>query len=725
MMKKIIIITILVFIGNLFAQGSISGKITRADSGDALLGVNILVAGTFTGTTTNDDGEFEIESLPSGEYTLVVSMIGFEKHTEKNIVVVDKKVQIEIQLKRDVLSAPQVVVTASRNVQDVMELPVSMSVIGPRKIHDRAAVNLVEVMKFEPGISSVRGQLNIRGTSGFTVGTGDRSLLLIDGVPVMGSGAGNITWTMVPISEIDHVEIIRSGGSALYGSSALGGVVNILTKNAPPKAETRFRLKSGMYSEPKYKQWQWRSQPGLFNYIDLTHSRPIGKHSAWVRFHKAKSDGYKRQGWLDANNITGKIKFNFGERYNASIFANYYSDKTSLASQWKNAANPFEAPKGEEEDHTVGTKLNLNGFFNMILSKNTVIKLKGSIYNVWWQNHSASNNNFVDEQKIYGEAQVATTLSQSTQITAGVVAQKSGIDASVYGDHSSLSMSAYIQAQQRIGKKITLNTGARMETYSVDSEKLDESIAPQVALNWRALEWLSFRGSVSRGFRVPSVAEMYTQTQLNIFQVEPNPNLKAESSQGGEVGLTVQISGNSLASNIKFDLAAFSSTFDQLIVANPNEKGIIHFENLTDARISGLEVGLSGAMLNKSLLFSTAYTHLNPVEIDKDGSAIDTLAYRFRHTLVTTIGTRLMGVTMTLENRYMSRIERVKLFQENAISGQDKRVPIHIWNAGFGYDYRGWDFLFRVENMFQYYYTELERNMGEERHFSLTISKKI
>jgi len=218
---------------------------------------------------------------------------------------------------------------------------------------------------------------------------------------------------------------------------------------------------------------------------------------------------------------------------------------------------------------------------------------------------------------------------------------------------------------------------------------------------------------------------MYTQTQLNIFQVEPNPNLKAESSQGGEVGLTVQIPGNSLASNIKFDLAAFSSTFDQLIVANPNEKGIIHFENLTDARISGLEVGLSGAMLNKSLLFSTAYTHLNPVEIDKDGSAIDTLAYRFRHTLVTTIGTRLMGVTMTLENRYMSRIERVKLFQENAISGQDKRVPIHIWNAGFGYDYRGWDFLFRVENMFQYYYTELERNMGEERHFSLTISKKI
>ncbi|MEA1881109.1 MAG: TonB-dependent receptor [Candidatus Marinimicrobia bacterium] len=719
------LLIILVLIANLFAQGYINGKVTRADSDEPLLGVNILVQGTFMGTTTNSVGQFKIGPLQPGVYTLVVSMIGFGKHTEKNIVVADKAIQLDIQLVQDVLSAPQVVVTASRNVQDVMELPVSMSVIGPRKIHDRAAVNLVEVMKFEPGISSVRGQLNIRGTSGYTLGTGDRSLLLIDGVPILGSGAGNITWTMVPLSVVDHVEIIRSGGSALYGSSALGGVVNILTKNAPAKAETRFRLKSGVYSEPKYKQWQWRTNPGLFNYLDLTHSRPVGKHSAWIRFHKAKSDGYKRQGWLDANNITGKVKFNFGERYNASIFANYYSDKISLASQWKNAANPFEAPTGEEDDHTVGTKLNLNGFFNMIMSKNTVIKLKGSFYDVWWQNHSATNDNYVDEQKMYGEVQVSTTLGQSTQLITGVVAQKAKIRAGIYGDHSSLSMSAYIQAQQRIGKKLTLNTGARMETYSVDNKKLDESLAPQIALNWRLFDWLSLRGSISSGFRVPAIAEMYTQTQLNIFKVEPNPNLKAESSQSGEVGLTVQIPGNRLASNLKFDLAAFSSTFDQLIVANPDEKWIIHFENLTDARISGLEVGLSGAMLNKSLMFSTAYTQLNPEEIDKDGNTIDTLAYRFRHTLVTTIGTRFMGVTTTLENRYMSRIERVELFQENAISGQDKRVPIHIWNASLGYEYRGWDFLFRVENMFQYYYTELERNMGEERHFSLTVLKVI
>ena len=305
------------------------------------------------------------------------------------------------------------------------------------------------------------------------------------------------------------------------------------------------------------------------------------------------------------------------------------------------------------------------------------------------------------------------------------MAQKSEIKAKIYGDHSSLSMSAYIQAQQRFGKSITLNTGARMETYSVDNKKLDESLAPQVALNFRLFDWLSLRGSVSKGFRVPTVAEMYTKTQLNIFQVMPNPDLKSESSWSREIGLTAQLPGNQWASDLKFDLATFSSTFKRLIEVSLNETGIVQFHNLTDAIISGVELGLSGAMLNRSILFSTAYTQLNPREIDNNRKTLDTLAYRFRHTLVSSLGTRFFGLTAMVENRYMSRMEKVVLFQENPISGEDKRVPIHIWNASLGYEYRDWNFLFRIENMFQYYYTELERNMGDERHFSLMLSKKI
>ena len=73
------------------------------------------------------------------------------------------------------------------------------------------------------------------------------------------------------------MEIVKSGGSAMYGSSAMGGVLNIITRNAPIEPETRIRLKAGVYSKPKYEQWEWRDNLGLFNTLEVSHSRPIGK----------------------------------------------------------------------------------------------------------------------------------------------------------------------------------------------------------------------------------------------------------------------------------------------------------------------------------------------------------------------------------------------------------------------------------------------------------------
>ncbi|PJA54118.1 MAG: TonB-dependent receptor, partial [Candidatus Marinimicrobia bacterium CG_4_9_14_3_um_filter_48_9] len=102
----------------------------------------------------------------------------------------------------------------------------------------------------------MNGQLNIRGASGYTLGTGSRSLVLLDGIPMLGSAAGNVTWEIVPTSEIEQVEIVKAGGSALYGSSAMGGVLNIITRSGTYRPETRVRLKSGVYSNPGYDQWQ-------------------------------------------------------------------------------------------------------------------------------------------------------------------------------------------------------------------------------------------------------------------------------------------------------------------------------------------------------------------------------------------------------------------------------------------------------------------------------------
>lgn len=710
---------------NLLAQvGEISGTITDEATGGPLSGVNILVKNTFMGTVSDNSGIFRIADLDPGNYTLVISMIGYRKETFTDLQVPPGgTIELKVMLKQDVLSSPQVIVTASRREQDIMEVPLSVAVIGPREIREKAAIDLTEVLLYQAGVNIVKGQLNIRGASGYTLGAGDRSLLLLDGVPLLGSAAGNITWAIIPTSEIEQVEIIKSGGSALYGSSALGGVVNILTRNAPAKPETRVRLKSGLYSEPKYSPWKWRDNPGFFHILEVTHARPIGPHGAWLRIQTNNSDGYTQLNWKKAYNLTGKVKYNYGQNYTFSLYANFYTDKVGLASQWRNAAHPFEAPMGDADDYAQGTKLNVNGFFNMLYSRDTVIKVRTALYDVWWQNYSLTNNDYSNERKWFGEVQFSTNLGKATQTTAGVVVQHGNIDAQIFGNHSSLSGALYFLAEQRVGKKLTLTAGGRFENYQVDGKVLDQTLAPQIALNWRLREWLSLRTSLSRGFRVPTVAEMFTRSQLNVFTIEPNPDLSAETSQSMEMGTTIMLPGNWFLSNLKVDGAVFSTTFYQLIEPTPDAEGIIHFENITDARISGAEVGISGGLFGNLIFVNTAYTWLDPVEIDDQGNVIDTLSYRFRHTWISTVSVRLWGVLAAAEYRYSSRMERVELFQENALTGEDKRVPIHLWNASLGYVWQGWEALFRVENIFQYYYTELERNMGEERDLSFTLSK--
>ncbi|MEE8335554.1 MAG: TonB-dependent receptor [Candidatus Neomarinimicrobiota bacterium] len=719
---KIIAVLVFLFLPLISAaqNGNIHGSITDQESGVPLAGVNILLKNTFMGTTTNQEGVFQISNLSSGNFTLIISMIGYEKKTVAPVTVnPGKTTELEIKLKQDILAGPEVIVTASRKKQDIMEVPLSVSVISPRELREKSVTDLSEILPFIPGLFTVNGQVNIRGASGYTLGAGDRSLLLLDGVPLLGSASGNITWAVIPTSEIEQVEIVKSGGSAVYGSSAMGGVINVLTRNAPSQPETRFRLKTGLYSEPVYDQWKWRETPGFYHILELTHSRPVGNHSAWVRAQTNNSDGFNQLDWKKSYNLTGKIKYNFGQSYTGSIFGNYYTDQVGLSSLWRNAAHPFEAPQGAKKDRSEGSKLNINGFFNILYSGNTILKIKSGLYDVHWQNYSTTNDDFADENKLFGEIQLSTGIGKSTQITTGLVVQKTRVEARAFGNHSSLTLAVYMLTQLRLLKRLSITAGTRFDYYTVDGNLLDKKLSPQLAMNFRQSDWLSWRASVSKGFRVPTVAEMFISSQLNVFKVEPNPDLEAETSTSYEFGNSIVHPGNWWISNIKIDGAFFSSTFDGLVEPILGDDGIIHFENITRARISGSEIGIKQNLIGDLIFLNMAYTWLNPVKINKRDQVIDTLSYRYRHNLVTSGGTRLGRFTGLIESRYSSRMDKVQLFPENKRTGQDKRVPIHVWNFSFAYNLRGWDIILRVDNLFQYYYTELERNMGTERNISL------
>jgi len=718
-----ILISLLLLLGITFGQDGnpISGKVIDGRSNESLYGVNILVKNTYIGTSTDKNGEFIIEGLADRSYELIISMIGYKKQIVTNIVPSTEKF-LTVELEQDVLASPSVIVTAARKEQDVMDSPLSVSVVGQRQITEKSSVSLAEALVYLPGVNTVYDQLNIRGASGYTLGAGSRSLLLIDGIPLLGSAAGNITWSIVPTSEIERVEIVKSGGSALYGSSAMGGVLNVITRNVPLEPETRIRLKAGIFSSPKYKQWEWKDNSSQFNVLELTHSRPIGKHGFWVRLQREDTDGYTELGWKESFNLTSKLKLNFSPQLNGSLYGNYFQSKNGLTSQWKSAADPFEAPTGDENDYAEGYKLNMNGFLNYVISKKIAMKLKLGLYDIEWQNNGRTNQDYSHETKGFGEYQITKNWNDNFNTIIGYSSQYAKIDAKIFGDHHSNSQAVYLLTQIKLLQLLNLSLGGRYEGYWVDNDLLDDTFAPQVALNWNN-GILAFRTSYGKGFRVPTIAEMFTRSQLNIFQVEPNPNLIAETSDAFEAGSSLLLAEVGPLSLLKVDAAIFHNRFKNMIEPLPDQNGIIHFKNITDAIINGAEIGFNVGIINNKIIANSSYTYLNPVEINNDGEVIDTLSYRFRHNLVNSVTGYWKKFSASVEYRFASRIESVELFEEKSITGSDKRVPVHLWNFSTGYRNNNWEVLFRVENIFQYYYTELERNMGKERNLSINISK--
>ncbi|MCF7808692.1 MAG: TonB-dependent receptor [Candidatus Marinimicrobia bacterium] len=701
---------------------SITGRVTDAKTGEGLPGVNIIIKKTSMGTTSDLEGGFTLDKLAPGSYDLSFSMMGYGPHTEKNIqLAAGVPTVLDVKLRTNILSSPHVVVTSSRKEQDILESPFTVSAIGPREIQSKGVVNLVEAISHEAGVSTVKGQLNIRGTSGYTMGAGSRSLLLLDGVPMLGSAGGNITWGIVPTSEVDRVEIVKSGGSAMYGSSSMGGVVNIITRNAPLAPETRVSSQVGVYSHPRVEQWRWRDQRGLIYNTEFSHSRRIGNHAAWLRIQHRHDEGFMELNWEKAINVTGKVKFNFGNAHSAAVFLNVLDDEYGLTSVWKSSANPFEAPAGSENDKTAGVKKVLNAHYNYIHSQDLIIKTKGSAYTNRWEN-SGVDPDYSNESRFYEEVQASKRWSDKLTSILGVTMQQNTVDAQIFGQHNSSSLASFLLLEQGF-HQFTLSAGSRWEAYKVDGADQDQVLAPQIALNWKPAPWLAFRVSTGKGFRVPTVAEMFTSARRSIFTVEPNPDLISETSVNRELGIAIFTGQMGSLDLLKLDVAVFHNRFENFIEPIPDSLAVIRFYNIADARIRGAEVGSSISMFDNLIDYKSAFTWMDPVELNDEGEVVDTLSYRHRYHWISTLGAHYWGLDAAVEYRYSSRMESVELFDENGLTGQDVRVPIHVVNAGVGTNIGTWNFLFRVENIFQYYYTELERNIAEERVFKFKVEK--
>ncbi|MCD4666147.1 MAG: TonB-dependent receptor plug domain-containing protein, partial [Bacteroidales bacterium] len=232
-MKKInilIILTILCMPNTVWAElaghGSLKGTIIDVATEEPLPGANIIIVGTTLGMMSDLQGHFSLSRIPVGKFRIKATIMGYKSEIKEVKIEHQKATTINFNLKETVLEMPAIVVTAGKKAQSFQDVPNSVSLVTIKEIERKNRTYLDEVLEYTPGVNMVEGDVNIRGSSGFSLGAGSRVLLLVDGIPMMPGDSGDIKWDIIPLSQIERVEVIKGAGSALYGSQALGGVIN-------------------------------------------------------------------------------------------------------------------------------------------------------------------------------------------------------------------------------------------------------------------------------------------------------------------------------------------------------------------------------------------------------------------------------------------------------------------------------------------------------------------
>ena len=203
---------------------------------------------------------------------------------------------------------------------------------------------------------------------------------------------------------------------------------------------------------------------------------------------------------------------------------------------------------------------------------------------------------------------------------------------------------------------------------------------------------------------------MFTETFTAGFRVIRNPYLKAESAWSYEVGFN-QIFSDRLI----LDLALFHYDYKNFIEPEPDIYQNVQFTNVSNARIRGLEVTAQGSLLKRFLSFNVGYTYMDPT----DRETGETLAYRPRHLLTSGLTITYSIFEAGVDFRYISRLENVKVYPN------DKRVAQKLTDGRISTKLLGFNLSFNINNLFQYNYWQIERNMAPSRNFVFTVSREI
>lgn len=689
-----------------FSQNAVlQGKVIDKETKESLPGANISLGAV--GAVSDYDGTYRI-SLPAGTYQLVLSFVGYKAINQSVTLASGETRILDFDLEEETSVLQTATVISGKFARPLSEETVSVEVLKPNLINNTGKVSLDKALEKIPGVTIIDGQANIRGGSGFSQGAGSRVLLLVDDVPILQADAGFPNWNDVPVENIEQVEVLKGAASALYGSSALNGIINVRTAFARSKTETGGALWATTVFSPKDKSLKWWDSDtleGPFTYgANLYHRQKFNKFDLVLGGFYQNEKSFNKDTYNEYGRFNFSTRYRFTDRLSAGINGNFNKGNTGSFFYWLSEPRRFEGAP-----NTISTR---NRFRYNIDPYLTYFDKGGNRHRVLGRYFAVDNNNFVsngaDQSNksyvIYGEYQFQRRFAAlNAVLTSGFVGTWNSVTAQLYGDttFTSRNLAGYLQFEKKFGDRLNASAGFRYENNVLynpgfsyllgvipPSEEQESKPVFRAGLNYQASTMTFLRASWGQGYRYPTVAERYIFTNAGFF-VLPNPFSTSETGWSAELALKRGFKISSFEGFL--DIAAFYSKFEDMLEFNLVGLGFSSI-NIGDTDIKGLEVSIVGRGnffgLPTSIL--TGYTWIDPRFLSWDTRPIEAgqeatqgqvnynnssnkeqnlLKYRSRRTFKLDVETEVKSLSFGLETFYASHIEAIDFIFAAIVDG--------------------------------------------------------
>ena len=685
------------------------------DSGGQPLRATVTDIGSGLRSFADNQGRYRLSVAP-GKTVVRIAHIGYASVLDTLTLGAADSVERNYFLRPTAVELqPYIVVTAAKRSQLLDQAVTSVAVLEQPDIARRAITTVDEAVDKAPGVQFLNGQVNIRGSTGYVQGLGSRVLLLVDGVPANQGDRGGINWDLVPLDRVERVEVVKGAGSSLYGSAALGGVVNVITREIPLGFHARVRATGSLFGNPPHDIWRFRDYTGAREGIDVTGSYGTDMFRGSYSAGGWHSDGYREQDRQDHWQTGGKAEWRAAPGTVVTGAGSWASDQYQVPLRWcvrgrcddrGQAYQPFRIDTSGLGSHTRSDKGYLTASLDRAPSPRVALHARASWLRTHFVDFQPGNDDAGVANRVGAELRGNLSPTSGQDVTVGAEGARSDVTSDIFGNHSQTELAAYGESERGVGPA-QLTAGARIDYLAVDGGSLSAVVSPRVGgvLPTARATW---RVSIGRGFRAPSLAERFVSTTVSGLTVIPNPSLTPETAWSFELGNATRWSGA-----LRSDVALFwTEAYDLIEPHVDTTLAQIQFRNVARARLVGLDLALGASPLTPQLTASLAYTFLYSRDLALDSA----LAFRPTHLLTLTADYHWRAFGVGGDFRYSSRFERVELYPD------DPRVDAEVLDLRASWEQGPLAARVLLTNALDYIYNLVPRTLAPVRTLSVTLT---